>query len=344
MLGLPVPSKRTATGEISTDAEVMLELAEFHPVPAIISRIAKSKKIKNTYIDKVLLHQDRDGRLRTGFNLTTTTSGRLSSSGTLNMQQLPKKSSVKGCIRARDGYAIISMDLSAAETYIAAVLSKDRKMQDMIKAGGDLHSTIAKDVFNLDCAVEDVKDIYPSARSRAKAVTFGVLYGAGKATVADSADISEAEAEEVIKKYFESFPVLAKWIKTTKATIAKNGCIYTHFGRKRRLLNVFSDSHGIAAHDIRSGLNAVIQSTASDVNLFAATELNAWLKANKMKTKIFAVVHDSVVTEVYIPEQEAYLEKLKQVIRADRGCSIKNCPIGIDIEIGKTYAFDKEEN
>ncbi len=104
--------KLTDTGALSTDAEVLEYLASQHSIANTILKIKKAKKIKATYIDKVLINLDMDSRLRTGFNLTTTTSGRLSSSGKLNMQQLPRDDkTVKWCIKARKGFKIISQDL-----------------------------------------------------------------------------------------------------------------------------------------------------------------------------------------------------------------------------------------
>lgn len=345
ILNLPVPEKRTDTGAISTDAEVMEGLADFHELPDLILQIAKSKKIKSTYIDKVLLHLDKDGRLRTGFNLTTATSGRLSSSGTLNMQQLPRdRKEVKRCITARDGYRIVSQDLQTAEMYVAAVLSKDTALQKVFSSGGDFHSSVAHMVFKLDCHVSEVKELYPKVRQGAKAVSFGILFGASAKKIAKQAGIPLEEAEDVIKQYFKTFHKLDKWLKTQQKLIRRDGLAYSHFGRKRRLLNVFSDNGGIVGHDVRSGVNFLIQSVASDVNLFAAVELQKWIKANNMKTKIFALVHDSILAEVYEPELDAYIKKMGELTQKDRGVSIKNCPIGLDVEIGDNYAFDEEDN
>ena len=86
-LGLQPTGKKTGTGANSTDAEVLGELAEKSDVPALILDIRQKSKIKNTYLDKIIPQLDRDSHLRTGFNLHGTTSGRLSSSGKLNMQQ-----------------------------------------------------------------------------------------------------------------------------------------------------------------------------------------------------------------------------------------------------------------
>ena len=110
-LKLPLPTKLTSTGNISTDAEVLKDLAAVHRVPELVLKIRKDSKLINTYIDKLLKVVDSDGRVRTGFNLTSTTSGRLSSSGNFNMQQLPRDNPlIKGAIKARPGYKIVAVD------------------------------------------------------------------------------------------------------------------------------------------------------------------------------------------------------------------------------------------
>lgn len=165
----------TATGAISTDAEALTELAKQHPVPATILKIRKLGKIKGTYIDNLIVRIDRDGRVRTNFNNTFTTSGRLSSSGKFNAQQIPRDDPiVKGCIVAPPGHKIVSQDLATGEMYIAAVLSGDKNLQQVFLDGGDFHSAIAKMVFNLPCPVEEVKKKYKTYRQSAKAISFGI--------------------------------------------------------------------------------------------------------------------------------------------------------------------------
>jgi DNA polymerase I-like protein with 3'-5' exonuclease and polymerase domains len=170
-LQLSPTGKRTATGAISTDAEVLKQLAEEHPLPAAILTVRQLTKIQNTYINKILPELDRDGRIRTNFNLIFTTSGRLSSSGKFNAQQIPRDDPIiKGCLKAPLGYKIVSQDLSTAEVYFAAVLSGDKNLQAVFSAGGDLHSTIAKMVFNLPCEAHEVKRLYGKLRQAAKAI------------------------------------------------------------------------------------------------------------------------------------------------------------------------------
>jgi DNA polymerase I-like protein with 3'-5' exonuclease and polymerase domains len=167
----PVQGKLTATGAISTDAEVLEELSEQHPLPAAILKVRQLGKMKNTYINKIL----PDDRIRTNFNLIFTTSGRLSSSGKFNAQQIPRDDPIiKGCIKAPPGYKIVSQDLATAEMYYAAVLSSDKNLQKVFIDGGDFHSTIAKMVFDLVCEVADVKKLFAGMRQSAKAISFGI--------------------------------------------------------------------------------------------------------------------------------------------------------------------------
>jgi len=352
-IGLKPTGKLTGTGKASTDAEVLGQLAELHPIPRHILAIRKSSKIKNTYLDKIIPQLDADGRLRTNFNLSSTTSGRLSSSGKMNMQQLPRDNpAVKGCIKAAPGYTIVAMDLSTVEMYIAAVVSGDLELQDVFRSGGNFHSQIAKKVFKLDCPVEDVAELYRGLRQAAKAISFGILYGASAGKIAATVNaemenvakekgipfnkrdlISTHQAQETINEYFGTFWKLKEWIDETRDFIKTKAYVYSPFGRKRRLPNVKSDNSGVQGHEIRSGLNFIIQSTASDVNLLGAIEMQAYLEILGSKARIFALVHDSILAEVPDEEVDSYKENLLGFIQKDRGVSIPGVPIGCEFEV-----------
>ena len=349
-IGLAPTGKKTGTGADSTDAESLQKLAQEHEIPALILEVRQKVKIKTTYLDKIIPSLDMDGRLRTNFNLHGTTSGRLSSSGKLNMQQLPRDNpTVKGCIKAKDGNVIVAMDLTTAEVYCAAVLADDKNLMKVFKDGGNFHSTIAKQVFRLPCEVEDVAEHYSIERQQAKAVTFGIMYGAGPAKISEQVTkdsgkyFSPAEAKGVIDDYFTAFPKLKAWLSNTQKFIQANGFIYSHFGRKRRLPNVFSQDKGIASHEVRSGVNALVQSVASDVNLLGAIEMQKYIVQTGMKAKIFALVHDSILAEVPEDEVELYSKKLQEFVQADRGLSIPGAPIGCDFDIGGDYSMGKFE-
>lgn len=352
-LNLTPTGRLTDTGQISTDADALIDLAKQHPLPALLLKIRKMGKIRGTYLENLVNHVDRDGRIRTNFNNTFVTSGRLSSSGKFNAQQIPRDDPIiKGTIVAPEGYKIVSQDLQTGEMYYAAVLSGDKNLQKVFLEGGDFHASVAKMVFNLPGTPDEIRKKFKPLRQSAKAISFGILYGSGPQKVADTVTESLIEqgskevysigqARDDINTYFTTFSKLKTWLNSRKDFIEANGFTYSFFGRKRRLPNVFSSDRGIAAGQVRSGINSEIQSLCSDVNLLGAMDTHDELLERGMKARIFMLVHDSIVALVPDDEVELYCAILKRNTQKDRGCGIPGCPIGVDQEIGQDYSFGK---
>jgi len=329
MLGLK-PLKKTDTGAWSTDAETLEALANEHEIPKLVAEVRKLKKVKSTYIDKILRGLDSDSRLRTGFGLTTTTSGRLSSSGKLNMQQLPRsgvgKRLVKGAIKARKGYKIVSVDLGTAEMYIAGAISKDTTLMKMFQSGEDYHGAMAVAKFNLPCSANEVASLFPEKRQEAKTISFEILYKLNL-------------REEALKK----FPILKSWLLSSIKTIKQTGIINGPFGRKRRLRNIDSSDDAVVSHEIRSGINSVFQGAASDVNLLGAIDTQNWVNSSGYQEDIliFALVHDSILAEVREDLIDEYSYKITEFHKRDRELTIPGSPIKVDLEIGEDYSFSE---
>ena len=198
--------------------------------------------------------------------------------------------------------------------------------------------------------IEDVAKHYTTERQMAKAVTFGIMYGAGPSKISQQVTqdsgryFSIQEAQEVIDDYFRQFHKLKSWISRCEALIMNHGFIYSHFGRKRRLPNVRSDNKGVASHEVRSGLNFLVQSIASDINLLGAIDTHNVIKDAAYNAKIFALVHDSILAEVEESAVEAYQYVVKECVQRDRGLSIPGSPVGCDFDIGDDYSFGKFED
>ena len=156
---------------------------------------------------------------------------------------------------------------------------------------------------------------------------------------------------------------MREWLDNMKDDINTHGYIYSHFGRKRRLpeakipvLDRGSQSyksvgrggwekhhHNTQAqsHGVRSGINFLVQSAASDINLIGAMEAHAIIEQKNMKSKMFALVHDSVLAEVPLDEIDEYCKILQEQIQKDRGIYISGAPVGCDFEIGEDYSMGK---
>ena len=201
--------------------------------------------------------------------------------------------------------------------------------------------------------VEDIAENFTIERQQAKAVTFGIMYGAGPWKISEQVTKDSGEyfspeaAKDVIADYFKSFKGLKKWLDGTQEYIKEHAEIYSFFGRKRRLPNVMSDNKGVASHEVRSGLNFLVQSVASDINLLGAVDAHAIVKNAPWKANIFALVHDSILAEGEEPAVdyiEEYSDIVLKCVQKDRGLSIPGCPVGCDFDIGDDYSFGKFES
>ena len=100
-----------------------------------------------------------------------------------------------------------------------------------------------------------------------------------------------------------------------------------------------SPNRGVAQHAIRSGVNFLVQSVASDINVMGVIDLVKWIEDNGYDEDIkpFTVVHDSIVSEVREDLVDEYVKNAKECIQRDRGLTIPNCPIKVDFEVGPSW-------
>jgi DNA polymerase I-like protein with 3'-5' exonuclease and polymerase domains len=158
---------------------------------------------------------------------------------------------------------------------------------------------------------------------------------------------SVEDAQAAIKSYFKQFKGLKTWLDKNQEFIAKNGYTYSFFGRKRRLPEAKAPNAGVAKHAIRSGVNFLVQSVASDINILGLIDLIGWVEESGYDDVIkpFTVVHDSIVSEVREDLVPLYIANAKRCIQADRGLSIPGCPIKVDFEVGPSWGelYDEKE-
>ena len=76
-------------------------------------------------------------------------------------------------------------------------------------------------------------------------------------------------------------------------------------------------------------------------DILGAIDMGAFIKSNNMKSRIFALVHDSILAEVPEDEIDFYSEMLQKFIQLDRGVSISGAPVGCDFEVGDDYSMGK---
>ena len=128
-----------------------------------------------------------------------------------------------------------------------------------------------------------------------KRCVFGILYGAGARKIAETAGITEEEAQKIIDLLFAKFPSIKDYINKTHWEIHRLGYVETFFGRRRRfpLVAVNGFFRGQAE---RRGVNMKIQSTSSDIVLAQLIELDQHIE--ELGGRLLITVHDSIVSTV----------------------------------------------
>ena len=159
---------------------------------------------------------------------------------------------------AKPGYKIIGGDFSAQEPRLTSFYAQDPAMLGAYAEGKDLYAVIAS--MSFDKPYEDCLEFYPEGtviqyegktvtcghkthqnkdgkgrRTQAKSILLGLLYGRGAKSVGEQINKTTEEAQEIINKFFKSFPSVKKWIDETHENAYKLGYVEDVAGRRRRL-------------------------------------------------------------------------------------------------------------
>ena len=302
--------KKTATGQWSTDSDVLESLALEHELPRVLLDWRQLSKLKGTYTENLIAAiAERTGRVHTSYALAATTTGRLSSSDP-NLQNIPVRTEEGRKIRkafiAEPGKVLISADYSQIELRLLAHIGDIPQLKKAFQEGLDIHAMTASEMF--DTPIEGMD---PMIRRRAKAINFGIVYGISAFGLANQLGIGQGEAGAYIKTYFERFPGIQAYMDATKAFVRERGYVTTIFGRKINIPEIQSKSVGQRQFAERAAINAPIQGAAADVMRRAMIRMPAALTAAGLDVRMLLQVHDELVFEA----QEAEVDRACAVIR-----------------------------
>ncbi|MFO1322875.1 MAG: DNA polymerase I [Burkholderiales bacterium] len=300
-MSLPV-IKKTATGQPSTDEEVLQELAADYPLPKVLLEHRSVSKLKSTYTDKLpQMVNARTGRVHTTFSQATAVTGRLASTDP-NLQNIPVRTAEGRRIReafiAPPGNVLVSADYSQIELRIMAHLSGDPALLHAFHAGQDIHRATAAEIFGVPAA-----DVTADQRRYIKAVNFGLIYGMGAFGLAQQLGIERGAAQQFIDKYFARYPGVAEYMQRTREVAREQGYVETVFGRRLWLPDIKAAGGPRRAGAERAAINAPMQGTAADLIKLAMIAVQDFLDREKLATKLLLQVHDELVLEVPVAER-----------------------------------------
>jgi DNA polymerase-1 len=308
-MDLPKPMKYGKGKVISTAQDVLEELAEHHPVAALVLEHRQLSKLRSTYLDSLPHLVDAEGRVHTTFNQVGTATGRLSSTNP-NLQNIPVRTALGREIRAAfipaPGNLLMSADYSQIELRLMAHFSQDPLLLDAYRTGKDIHTLTASEVFGIPVAQLDKE-----TRNRAKAVNFGIVYGISPFGLAAQLSIDQREARLYIDKYFERYAGVRRFIDETLETVRREQAVRTYFGRVRPIPDIGSRNPNMRGFAERTAVNTPLQGTAADLIKLAMLRIDAAITQRNLRSRMTLQVHDELLFDV-IPEEADELRTLVQ--------------------------------
>ena len=299
-LGLPA-ARKTKTG-YSTDAEVLEQLADAHPIIPAILEYRQLSKLKSTYIDGLLPLVRGSGRVHTTLHQTIASTGRISSSEP-NLQNIPVRTDMGRAIRkafvaADEAHILVDGDYSQIELRVLAHMAGDERMQEAFRQGADIHRQTASQVFGVPPA-----EVTSAQRSSAKAVNFGIVYGISDFGLARQLGITRAQARDYIDRYLDTFSGVRRYMEDTVRQGRELGYVTTLFGRRRPMPELKSANYNTRSFGERVAMNAPIQGTAADIIKLAMVKVHRELDARGFRSRLILQVHDELILDC--PREEA---------------------------------------
>ncbi|WP_435230314.1 DNA polymerase I [Pseudopelagicola sp. nBUS_20] len=327
--------KKTKTGQWSTPADVLEDLAATHDFAARVMDYRQLQKLKSTYTDALQDHINVDtGRVHTSYVQTGANTGRLSSTDP-NLQNIPVRSEEGRRIReafvSEAGKTLVSLDYSQVELRILAHIAQIDELKQAFREGQDIHAMTASEMFDVP-----MEEMTPAVRSRAKAINFGVIYGISGYGLARNLRIPRSEAQNFINRYFERFPGIRAYMDATKAFAKENLYVQTLFGRKIHMpqINAKGPHAGFAA---RAAINAPIQGTAADIIRRAMIRMPQAIA--HLPAKMLLQVHDELIFEVENAAVEDTIQVAREIMQGAAEPAVKlDVPLIVDAGQGQNWA------
>lgn len=342
------PIELTGTGKASTNADVLLQLAILKPDPWLDNLLAYRKTCTalNSFLLKWPTLWDEKQWLHPKYKPLHVVTGRLSSEAP-NIQNIPHEARFRDCFGGVQGLTWVKADYSQIELRVAAWVAGEETMLEAYESHQDLHRLTARLVLG---------DSSDAARYAAKTLNFGLLYGAGPATLQRIArqdyglHFTEGQARRHREEFFRAYPGLVHWHQRMREYIVANRTAVSPLGRVRQLPDArfwrFEDEdlRKKAAAAVREGINHPVQSFASDLLLMSMLRVRPIVE--KYGARMICEVHDEMDFLVPDASVRAFGFEVKEMMEdvswlSDFGIKM-GVPVVAEITAGTHWGTQKE--
>lgn len=254
---------------------------------------------------------------------------------------------------------LLEADYKGAELFGMAIMSRDETMLDHCMRGNlpeddpnyyDIHSNIGVTSFKLACeptkqGLRDSGNI--SKRVSAKNIIFGVGYGRTAEACArqcqeEGAQISEAEAQQIINTIFQTYPGIPVLQQRLRARVSDPGWLRNCFGRLRRCITT-SDRAAMGELE-RQFLNFPFQSMVADAVSEALAHLFNHPRKAELGYRIVLQLHDAIILEVPTRSLDIVYNEIMSECMIDK-VSFQACDLdGVPYSDSPIYRFGIDQD
>ena len=258
----------TDTGGLST-AAVVLEQALHVPGAAPLAKWSRASSRLANFGPK-LAQKVIDGHLYPNYRIASGVTGRFGCTNP-NIQNQPRVG-FKHLYRADAGHKFVTADLNQIELRVAGILSQDEAILDAYDNGRDLHREVAA-----QRAAKDPGLVTKEERQAAKAINFGLIFGAGAETLRQQAansyavDMSFEQALEAKAFFHAKYEGLTRWQQ--EAAQDANAFGYSQSPYSQLTRQYQDQGQGVYTH----AMNYPVQSGAWEVLALAIIYIDARL-------------------------------------------------------------------
>ena len=296
------------------------------PLGPVLCRYREVEKLLNTYGEGFLAHARDRERIHAVYEQIGASTGRMACHSP-NLQAIPHDGPHRRCFRAPPGKCLVIADYATCELRILAQMSGDPVFLDAFARGDDVHAQVASRVFGKPVS----KNQNAMLRQRAKAVSFGLVYGMGVPGLARATGTSPAEAATLLENYFRSFPHLKGFLSQLAQEGLQRGYAMSLSGRRLYLERALPPGQ-----TERIAKNMPIQGTSADITKMALGRLQRALSTFR-HAWLVNCVHDEIVVECLSEDADDVQACVTTEMSAAGAQVLRDVPLPVEAFVSPTW-------
>jgi DNA polymerase-1 len=319
-------------GKPSASRSALREYIGDHKVVADYLAWKRVEK-RRQMVEALIKHMHEDGFIRASYMQLGADTGRMSCISP-NLQQIPRDSRFRECVKAPSGWKLVVADYAQMELRLAAAEAEDSLMIRAFQDGLDLHTVTAMQIYGVS---ED--EVTKEQRQVSKSANFGLLYGSGARGLRNYAagmgiQMDLAEAAEIREKFHAAYSGISRWQhKNAQASngSASNAAIRIRHSGLRRFL---PGDH----NKLTTRCNTPIQGAGAAVLKRTLGMLWPLLKADGEEVvRLAGVVHDECVLLVREEHAETWAAQLAAVMQEAEAEWLGDVPALAEAHVGDSW-------